>query len=133
MIPRPEKTGGKGVGPFSTDKVDKPPQTPLPKPALLETPALEVDTSRDDVVVDQESDHFKAALAREVARVLELRDERPIREVPLGYFEIARRAGRPLGDQPSSKSRERKANPLLRPKHLPHIAEAASEESESYD
>ena len=80
-----------------------------------------------------ESAHFTAALAKEVARILVLRDERPIEEVPVGNFDIARRAGPPLGDQPSSKSRERKANQLLRPKYLPHINEAAPEESESYE
>ena len=49
-------------------------------------------------------------------------------------FEIARRVGRPIGDQPSAKSQERKANPYnkLRPPYLTHIDDrAASEESES--
>ena len=116
MIPRPEKTGGKAPGPFSTDKVDKTPQTPLPLPAVDKTPALEVDTSRDNVVVDLESAHFKAALDREVARILDLRDERPIKEVPIGNFDVARRAGRPLGDQPSSKSGSEQPGQRSRPK-----------------
>ena len=136
MIPRPNKPGNKGAGPFSTTEVENPPQTPLPKTSLLETPALEDDTSRGNDVVDLESDQFKAALDREVARILDLRDERPIKQVPLGNFEIARRVDRPLGDQPSSKRRERKANPInyLRPTHLQHIDEydSLSEESESY-
>ena len=57
MIPRPEKTGGKGAGPFSTDIVDKTLQILQPLPAVDDTPALEVDTSRDNVVVDLESAH----------------------------------------------------------------------------
>ena len=62
MIPRPSKPGNKGAGPFSTTEVENPPQTPLLKSALLEIPALEDGTSRGNVVVDLESDQFKAAL-----------------------------------------------------------------------